>query len=196
VARAAQGVALTRAGVAAAGVAALLGAALCVGSRASRPAPDLERWRVAIEDAARSTRAWALDPHLLAALVAAESGGDPGAASRAGARGLCQLMPATAREVADALGVAGFEPDRLFEPALNLRLGAEYLARMLAASGGAEDLALAAYNAGPGNLARWRARAPGATSDEVLAREAFPETRAYVRRVLRWREDYRSRWER
>jgi soluble lytic murein transglycosylase-like protein len=103
-----------------------------------------------------------LDPKLLHALVIVESGYDPGAISAAGARGLTQLMPGTARE----LGVRD-----AFDAEQNLRGGARYLAVQIARFGDLR-LALAAYNAGPGRVARL-GRVP-----------AFAETQAYVRDAI------------
>lgn len=112
-----------------------------------------------VEDAAARHR---LDPKLLHALVAVESAYRPEAVSAAGAGGLTQLMPATARE----LGVA----DR-FDARANLLGGADYLARQLVRFGDVR-LALAAYNAGPGRVARL-GRIP-----------AIAETETYVGRVV------------
>ncbi len=104
-----------------------------------------------------------LPPELLLAVVMEESGGDPRAESPKGARGLMQLMPATAEE----LGVA--DPAH---PGQNLQGGARYLARLLDKYDGDLDLALAAYNAGPGNVDRAGRKIPD-----------FRETRNYVQRV-------------
>lgn len=105
-----------------------------------------------------------LDVDLLASLVHAESGGNVRAVSRTGARGLMQLMPGTAAE----LGVAdSFRPDE------NIRGGAAYLDALLGMYGDNLALALAAYNAGPGAVARWHGIPP------------YRETRAYVARVIR-----------
>jgi soluble lytic murein transglycosylase-like protein len=112
-----------------------------------------------------------LDARLVVALVAVESSWDPGAVSRAGARGLGQLMPAT------ALGL-GVDPD---DPEANVRGTAHHLARLVRsyAAYGSPDkfaLALGAYNAGSGAVARFGGIPP------------YAETQAYVRRVLRlWR---------
>lgn len=149
--------------------------------------PSLDSYREAIRTAAEEAR---LDPALLAALVASESGGDPDAVSRVGARGLCQLMPATAAEEARRIGIADYAPERLNEPALNLRLGASYLARQLKSFRGQVPFALAAYNAGGTNVRRWRRRAPDVGALQVVLREGFGETRGFVTRVLRLRSQY------
>ncbi len=105
-----------------------------------------------------------LSPELILSVVMEESGGDPQASSAKGARGLMQLMPGTARE----MGVE--EPGH---PGQNLQGGSKYLANMLRKYDGDLPLALAAYNAGPGNVDKAGPAIP-----------AFPETRKYVERVL------------
>lgn len=104
-----------------------------------------------------------VDVDLLASLVKAESGGNPRAVSRTGARGLMQLMPATAAE----LGV-----DDSFQPEQNLRGGTAYLDALLTYYHDNLALALAAYNAGPGAVAKYHGIPP------------YCETRAYVARVI------------
>ncbi|MCW5936221.1 MAG: lytic transglycosylase domain-containing protein [Fimbriimonadaceae bacterium] len=104
-----------------------------------------------------------VDPMLFDSLVAMESAYDPKSVSHTGASGLAQLMPGTAR----LMGVKD-----VFDPWQNLKGGASYLAQMLRQFGGDEELALAAYNAGPGNVKRHNGVPP------------FGETQAYVKRVL------------
>lgn len=112
----------------------------------------------------------------------------PRAISPVGARGLMQLMPATARETAGKLGV-GYDESQLWNPGYNMRLGSSYFQRMLNYYGGSYVLAVAAYNAGPGNVNRWLS-ANGdprlAGTDVVEWVEDIPifETRNYVQRVL------------
>jgi soluble lytic murein transglycosylase len=99
-------------------------------------------------------------------------------------------MPATAREQAARLGIADYDDARLTEPALNLRLGAAYLARLVARYDGEVAFAVAAYNAGPGRVDRWRRRAPDLAPRDVIRREAYAETRGHVEKVLRLRARY------
>jgi soluble lytic murein transglycosylase-like protein len=124
-------------------------------------ADTLRKFQPEIESAARGS---GLDPALVLAVVMEESGGDPAARSAKGARGLMQLMPATARE----LGVGNPE-----HPAQNLHGGARYLAAMLEKFSGDLEVALAAYNAGPGTVERLGGKVPD-----------YPETRRYVKRVM------------
>lgn len=136
------------------------------------------------------------EPALLLAVARQESQFDPRAVSPAGARGLMQLMPATARAVARELAI-GFRTDALLDdPAYNLRLGSHYLARQLERFG-EPALALAAYNAGPGRVEDWLARYgdPRGRGRHALVdwieRIPFRETRNYVQRVLEAAEVYR-----
>jgi soluble lytic murein transglycosylase len=118
-----------------------------------------------------------------------ESQFDRAAVSHAGARGLMQLMPATARETAGRLGL-NYDADALTtDTSYNMMLGSTYFQRMLSYYGGSYPLAIAAYNAGPGNVNRWLS-ANGdprtGTVDILDWIEAIPisETRNYVQRVL------------
>ncbi len=121
-----------------------------------------------------------MDRALLFALMRQESRFDPTARSGAGARGLMQLMPATATYVADKLTTdMGRKPD-LYEPETNVTLGQHYVRYLLDQKGIENDLILtiAAYNAGPGNLESWRKKL-SRIKDPVLFIESMPvrETR-------------------
>lgn len=128
-----------------------------------------------------------VDRALLFALMRQESRFDPTARSGAGARGLMQLMPATATYVADKLTTdLGRKPD-LYEPETNVTLGQHYVRYLLDQKGIENDLILtiAAYNAGPGNLESWRKKL-SRIKDPVLFIESIPvrETRHFVEQVL------------
>jgi soluble lytic murein transglycosylase len=132
-----------------------------------------------------------VDPYLLAALIRQESVFDREALSRAGARGLAQLMPSTAAYTARGLDLP-FAPEWLTVPDLNLHLGAAHLGALLARYHGRVDAAVASYDAGTAPVDRWLARAPGADPDLFIEDVAYVETRGYVRSVLRNWEIYRA----
>lgn len=126
------------------------------------------------------------------AVIRQESAFDPGVSSHAGAVGLMQLMPATAREVAGKLGLG--EPERLelVDPSLNIALGSAYIAEMQWRFDGHPLVATAAYNAGPGAVGRWLPDEP-MPGDLWLTSIPYAETRQYARRVLTYRVIYRHR---
>ncbi len=119
-----------------------------------------------------------VDPQLVWAVMRQESAFDPAAVSSAGAIGLMQLMPATAREEASKLGLEKADP---WEPGTNILLGTAHLARALQTFGTVEE-ALAAYNAGSGSVRKWGNRSGGI--EEWVEEIPFPETNEYVRKVL------------
>ena len=100
----------------------------------------------------QAATAHTLDPDLVNAVIWVESRFDPKARSPAGARGLMQLMPATASAMARELG---WTRPRTTDPEFNVTAGSFYLAKMIARYDGDERLGLAAYNAGPGNVDKW-----------------------------------------
>ena len=126
-----------------------------------------------------------LDPALIAAVIYAESRFTD-ATSHAGARGLMQVTPQTAAVIARRSGGTQFTEADLATPQINIAYGSYHLRWLLDRYDGDEALAVAAYNAGEGNVDRWIAegRAEGAAIP-------FPETRAYVAKVLEAREAYR-----
>jgi soluble lytic murein transglycosylase len=147
--------------------------------------PDLLRVVYPVDYGAaldRAARAHGVDPLFFAALIRAESLWDPRAESHAGALGLTQVMPATGEGIAAALGRDGFETAHLFRPAVALEFGVYYLGVQLRRF---DDplLALAAYNAGPGNALRWAAAGDVAAAG-LVERIDFRETQGYVRVVV------------
>lgn len=136
-----------------------------------------------------------LDPSLLAAVIFAESRFRD-VTSPAGARGLMQITPQTARYIARLSGGTRFEQGDLATPQINISYGAYYLRYLLERYGGNTVLALAAYNGGEGNVDRWIADASMSRRAFVIEQIPFTETRAYVSRVLAARRDYRARYSR
>jgi soluble lytic murein transglycosylase len=132
----------------------------------------------------RPAGGFSIDPALVYALTRLESNFDTGAVSPAGARGLMQIMPATAQYITGDLFYA---PNRLHEPATNLDIGQRYVAYLARQDGIDNDLLrmLASYNSGPGNFSRWGADIHD-RGDPLLFIEAIPvvETRAFVQHAL------------
>jgi len=135
---------------------------------------------------------FSLDPALLRGLVRQESIFEAGARSRAGALGLTQLMPATARSLSRSVLRQRYRKAFLYDPKINARLGAAYFRRMLDNFGGNPVYALAAYNGGPSRMARVLKENRGRSEDEIFESHPAHETRDYVRRVLLFAEAYRE----
>jgi hypothetical protein len=114
---------------------------------------------------------YGVQPAIVKAIIRAESDFDPYVVSHAGARGLMQLMPSTALEM---------QVDDIFDPIQNIGGGVQYFARMLEIFNDDTSLALAAYNAGPGNVLRYGGIPP------------FKETREYVPRVMKYYDEYQN----
>lgn len=130
-----------------------------------------------------------LEDALVLSVIRQESGFDRTAISRAGARGMMQLMPATAQQIAKGLSQPYSRSRLLTDPGYNIRLGSGYLEQMLERFDGSAPLALAAYNAGPHRVVRWvRQYGDPRTGDidmlDWIETIPFSETRNYVQRVL------------
>ena len=132
------------------------------------------------EDILTSATNHGVDPYLVAAVIETESGWDPTARSDRGAQGLMQLMP----EIVDG-GV--YDSSNLDDPATNIEIGCAYLSYLISYFNGATDHAIAAYNAGMGNVDSWTE-----TGDELSDAITFPETQSYLARVTTAHERYRE----
>lgn len=162
--------------LAAVGLVAAAAAAFAYVDTASPPWYERLRYPLAYEGIIRGhARNYDLEPALIAAVIYQESKFEADARSEAGAIGLMQLQPATARGIAVRTGGSAFRVADLYDPEINVRYGSWYLRHLLAKYGD-EERALAAYNGGQGNVDRG---------------VVYPETRHYVERVTELKAVYR-----
>ncbi|HSV96149.1 MAG TPA: transglycosylase SLT domain-containing protein [Spirochaetota bacterium] len=134
-----------------------------------------------------SAKTFKVDSNAVYAVMKAESLFHPRAMSSAGAVGLMQIMPATARGIARWLGVPEYD---LKDPCTSIRFGTRYIAGLLSMFNGNFDLVVAGYNAGAGNVQKWRARMPGEDPDYFTEFIPFGETRYYVVRTRKFLIQY------
>jgi soluble lytic murein transglycosylase len=134
-----------------------------------------------------------LDPYLVAALIRQESLFNPLARSGSDARGLMQLLPATASRYALTAGIAT-SPLDLFDPNVSVQLGTVYLRGLMDMFGGDKFKAVAAYNAGEHAVGQWNAKYPG-DDDQWVENISYRETRDYVKKVIGGRREYQLLYE-
>lgn len=134
-----------------------------------------------------------LDRYLVAAVIHCESGNDPSAVSPRGATGLMQIMPDTGAWIAEKMGME-YGEGTLYDPAINVRMGCWYLRYLLDKFDGSRTEALAAYNAGPGNVSKWLEDERYSANGELTS-IPFPETETYVARVRRAYDKYMELYE-
>jgi soluble lytic murein transglycosylase len=137
------------------------------------------------------------EPALVLAITRQESGFDPLVRSGVGARGMMQLMPATAAIIARRNGM-DYSPARLDEPDYNMRLGSTFLGQLVNQFSGSYVMAVAGYNAGPGRPTAWSGycgdpRGGGTDPIDFIECIPFSETRNYVMRVLEGMQVYRAK---
>jgi peptidoglycan lytic transglycosylase len=142
-------------------------------------------WDLVSPAAARNS----LDPYLVLALIHQESLFNPNARSGSDARGLMQLLPATAERWAPDAGLASSGLD-LYDPALSVRIGTVYLHSLMGLFAGDQFKAVAAYNGGEHAAAGWAAKFPG-DDDQWVENIGFHETRDYVKKVIGGLREYR-----
>lgn len=157
-------------------------------ARTSNAGEETRLWRHVYAPAhfdliAPAAAAEGLDPMLVTGLIRQESLFDERALSRAGARGLMQLMLPTARQLARGFAEPEPGPDDLYRPELSVKYGTRYLRRKLAEFDGRVEVALAAYNAGESKAREWAALLGTWDPDLYIEQIGYAETRDYVRRV-------------
>jgi len=159
-------------------------------------APD-EFWKLAFPlpyraDLERYARQNDLDPFLVAGLARQESEFNPKAVSGSSARGLTQIMPTTGRELSRQLRIKPYSTASLFQPQVNLKLGAFYLKSVADSVSGRWEAALAAYNAGLSRAKDWSKWGDFREAAEFVETVPFTQTREYIQIVLRNADIYRQ----
>jgi soluble lytic murein transglycosylase len=125
-----------------------------------------------------------IDPTWIAAEIRAESIFNPNARSHADARGLMQVLPSTGAGLAKRLGLPWRDGNDLYDSDFNIALGTAYLRELEDKYANQTYIAIAAYNAGPAPVARWRSQRPGMPADFWIETISYKETREYVARIL------------
>ena len=126
-----------------------------------------------------------LNPFLIHAIIKEESAYRADVVSRAGAVGLMQLMPSTGYKISREAGPNDYNTPSLFRSEVNISLGSRYLKKLVEGSKGKIPLAIASYNAGPNVVSSWVSRYGTEEMDEFIEKIPYPETRNYVKKVLR-----------
>lgn len=124
-----------------------------------------------------------LDPLFIYAMIKTESGFDTKAISRSGAKGLMQIMDKTGEWGALMCEIEGYTPEMLFDPSINIQIGCWYINRLINQYEGDIDIALAAYNAGSGNVAKWKSNTAYSLDGKTIHTIPFKETENYIKRV-------------
>lgn len=131
-----------------------------------------------------------VDRNLVASVILAESKFRQDATSVHGARGLMQIVPETGRWIATQIEDDSFSVDKLYNVNMNIKYGTWYLSELQTEFEGNEVLALAAYNAGRGNVYEWMEKYHWDINFKDYTKIPFPETREYVKRVLENKKHY------
>ena len=125
-----------------------------------------------------------IDPLFITSIIRAESNFNPNAKSKKGAIGLMQIMPSTAKEIAQKyLNITDFSEEKLYEPELNIKLGVYYVKILSEMFNNNTNLVLASYNAGLGNVQKWQQENPIIEYDPEEM--PFKETKNYVSKINR-----------
>ena len=133
-----------------------------------------------------------IDPALVAAVILAESRFNKSAASHRGAVGLMQIMPETGEWIAGQLHISDYSPEQLENVSTNIKMGTWYLAHLIKQYKGNKILALAAYNAGHGNVDDWVKKNGWGKDFSEIEKIPFSETREYVKVVMQNESQYKK----
>jgi len=135
---------------------------------------------------------YGLDQNLVYSIIKAESGFDAQAISPRNAKGLMQILDSTGEWAAEKIGIGNFESRMLFEPQTNIRIGCWYIERLLNQYDQNIELALAAYNAGSGNVSKWLKDTSISRNGKTLDRIPFEETKKYVDKIKKYNNMYKK----
>ena len=138
-------------------------------------------WKIIRREAARFN----VDPMLVLAVIRQESRFDTEVVSRVDARGLMQIIPPTGKRISQKLSMNDYSDEQLHDPRINIRMGVFHLSTLLRKTGGELAPALASYNAGMRVVKKWLKRLPYNDVSEFIETIPYPETRGYVKNVLR-----------
>lgn len=158
-----------------------------------KPGKNDVRWRLVYpihyyKNVRLRAKSWGNDPVLILSIIREESYFNPKAQSPVGARGLMQLMSATAAEAGKAIGWTIENPDLLFDPDANIRLGNVYYSNLKKKLFGRDILAVLAYNGGIGSVSSWKQNLNYSDADDFVEQIPYSETQNYLKKV------YRSYW--
>lgn len=146
------------------------------------------------DEVKESADKYGIDPYLILAVIHCESGGDMNAISGKGAVGLMQIMPSTGEWLAKKVKYNNYTEESLKYPAVNIELGSWYISYLLKKYDNDITLALAAYNAGPGNVDKWL-KDEKYSKDGKLNTIPFDETKLYVKKVKNAQSKYLELYE-
>jgi len=130
-----------------------------------------------------SAQKYNIDPFLVCSIIKTESKFNANAISKRGAKGLMQIMDITGEWAASELNMSDFTPDQLFDPSVNIEIGCWYVARLMKQYEGNISTLLAAYNAGTGNIYKWRNNEAYSLDGVTIDYIPFKETREYIKKV-------------
>lgn len=147
------------------------------------------------EEIQQSAKTHQLDPFLIAAVIRAETNFRHQAESHKGAIGIMQLMPETAAWIVETSGANKLNADDLLKPEINIHLGSWYLRWLISYYEGNLLYAIAAYNAGQGNVNKWKQSEVWNGTEDDINQIPFGETRHYVQRVLYYYKKYSDLYE-
>lgn len=136
-----------------------------------------------------------IDPHLVMGIIWVESKFEPGALSSKDAKGLMQILPDTGAWIAKQIGMEDYREENLYDPKTNIMLGCWYFSYLTEVFNGDEDLALAAYNGGMGNVRKWLKDDRYTDDGKHLKEIPFKETSDYLDRVKEAYQKYKNLYE-